>query len=224
MPIFEGKFFSIIFLGRQNPQILNHDFLINNKILPEDVEPFDELLLKEKPKQFTEFVSTPILTAINYNFIKIIIEENRYQITDLRFLDPLLSPIIPITKKYFGEILKYTPLKLGGINLNGIIKFADKEDEEVFDKQFGLYHKNLLEIFGDGEDIRLGLTLSFPWNKGILEVNLPKNKDCSEPGAINFNYEFKYENMDSFIKNLDDLEIIYDKFNNILDKLSIGRK
>ena len=45
MPLFEGKFFNIVFIGRLNPQILNHDFLLNNRVLPEDKEPFKTLVL-----------------------------------------------------------------------------------------------------------------------------------------------------------------------------------
>ena len=57
---------------------------------------------------------------------------------DFRFEDPLSSPIIHIKKKYFGDILKFTPFILGGVNFNGIIKFDDRKEEETFDKQFGI--------------------------------------------------------------------------------------
>ena len=61
MPSFKYKFFNIVVLGRHNPQILTHDFLINNKILPVTQEPFLTLLreAKEKVKPFNQFISTP---------------------------------------------------------------------------------------------------------------------------------------------------------------------
>ncbi|MCK4819585.1 hypothetical protein KA005_27705 [bacterium] len=41
------NFISIVALGGQNPQILNVDFLKNNKIIPIDEAPFDQLFKQE---------------------------------------------------------------------------------------------------------------------------------------------------------------------------------
>ena len=213
-------FFSIIFTGRQNPQILNHDFLIDNKVLPENEEPFKTLLSGENSKPFTDYISTPVITSLKYGPISIIVEENRFQIMDIRFENPLSSPIINITKKYFGDILRFTPFILGGVNFNGIIKFDDRKEEETFDKQLGIEREKVINIFGF-DDIRIGFSFSYPFNEGIVEVNLPKIKDRSKPGAINFNYEFKYKDIESFLGNLDDLPLIYEKFNIIIDLLNI---
>ena len=152
MPNFKETLFSIVFIGRFNPQILNHDFLVNNKILPEKEEPFKALFAKEDNKPFTEFMSTPVLTTIKYDSINIVIEESRFQIQDLNNTDPSTSPIVSITKKYFGEILKYTPISAGGINLNGIITFTDADDEQRFNETIGIskdwQELDLLSIHG----------------------------------------------------------------------------
>ncbi len=222
MPIFEGKFFSIIFLGKQNPQILNHDFLVNNKVLPKNKEPFKTLFSRKNAESFTDFVSTPVLVSIKYDTISITVEENRFQIMDFKFEDPLSSPIIQIAKKYFGDILKFTPFILGGVNFNGIIKFSDNKDEEMFDKQLGMEREKVSNIFRVN-NIRMGFSFSYPFNKGIVEINLPKLKDRSKPGTVNFNYEFKYENISNFIANLDDLPIVYKKFCELLESLKVRR-
>ncbi|MBI4334639.1 MAG: hypothetical protein HY673_25575 [Chloroflexi bacterium] len=96
MPSFEGRFFSIVLIGRQNPQILTHDFLLKNEVLPKDREPFKGLITEEGSLPFTEFISTPVITSITYGPISITIEENRYQITDNRFEDPPSSPIMSV--------------------------------------------------------------------------------------------------------------------------------
>ncbi len=223
MPTFKGNFFSIIFLGRQNPQILNHEFLINNNVLPENEEPFKTLFSRENTNPFTEFVSTPVITSLKYGPISIIVEENRFQIMDSRFEKPLSSPIINITKKYFGDILRFTPFILGGINFNGIIKFDDIKEEETFDKQLGIEREKVINIFGI-DDIRIGFSLSYPLNKGTIEINLPKIKDRSKPGGINFNYEFNYEDIDQFLGNLDDLPLVLEKFNTLINMLNIRRE
>jgi hypothetical protein len=112
MPSFKGQFFSIVFIGRQNPQILNHDFLFSHGVLPKDKEPFKNLFAKQDSQPFTEFISTPVITSIKYGPISLVVEENRYQIIDNRFEDPPSSPIIQITKKYFEELLRYLPVAI----------------------------------------------------------------------------------------------------------------
>ena len=223
MPEFEGKFFSIIFLGKQNPQILNHDFLIKNEVLPVDEEPFVSLFNQEDSNPFSDFISTPVLTSIKYGPISIIVEENRFQIMDLRFENILSSPIISITKKYFGDILRYTPFVMGGINFNGLIQFENSMDEYQFDTKLGFNREKIKKIIYT-EDIRLGFLVSYPWKNGLIELNLPKSKERSKPGGINFNYEFQYNDINTFIGNIDDLPLIYDEFNNIIDALKIRRE
>ena len=220
MATFKGRYFSIIFIGKQNPQILNHDFLVKHNILPENKEPFQTLFANSESNPFSEFISTPVLTSLKYGPIIITIEENRYQIVDNSFDEPLSSPIIEITKKYFGNILRYTPFIVGGFNFKGILKFDDLKDEESFDNNLGV-DRNRIRNLLDENDVRMGLTLSYPWNNGIIEINLPKAKERLKPGEINFNYEFNYKNIDDFIKRLDDLPLVYEKFINFIESFDI---
>ncbi|MCG3112567.1 MAG: hypothetical protein MCM46_12200 [Candidatus Manganitrophus sp. SB1] len=202
MPKFEGKAFNIVFIGRQNPQILNHDFLKSHHALPENIEPFRSLLDKKDAAPFSEFVSTPVLSMIKYGPISIVVEENRYQITDSIFTNATSSPILGITKKYFGDLLRYTPLQLGGVNLIGNIHFKDAEDEKKLDQLLGINRDRLIALSGVS-DIRSGLSFSFPWKEGMIEVQVTKLKDRSQPAAMTFNYEFRYKDIDSFLRNLD---------------------
>jgi len=221
MPVFEGRFFSIVLVGRQNPRILNHDFLIKHDVLPLDQHPFSELLALEEGKQFTEFVSVPVLATIKYGPISIVVEENRYQIIDNRLDDPASSPIIQITKNYFGKLLRYTPFQVGGVNLNGLIRFEDVEEEHKLDERLGLQRKALCDI-AESADVRAGLTFSAPWHKGVIEVQLPKPKERTQPGTMNLNYEFPYEGIDSFLANLDDIGLVWAKFRSILDWVGVS--
>jgi hypothetical protein len=118
--------------------------------------------------------------------------------------------------------LRYTPLQIGGINLNGIIEFADIDDEQAFDERVGFRRKSLLSMTGE-ERTRIGFIFNFPWSDGIVEVQLPKPKIQSNPGVLNFNYEFEYKNIDAFLEYLDNFGKIYDKFNNLLQSLNLRR-
>jgi len=220
MPSFDGKFFSIVFLGRQNPQILTHDFLMNNRLLPTDREPFRGLLAKRDGTPFTEFISTPVLTTIKYGPISMLVEENRYQIRDDTFEHPPTSPIIEITKAYFGKLLRYTPLQLGGVNLNGLLRFGDINDERQFDERLGVDRGRASGLVASA-DVRVSVNFSLPWHKGTAEIQLPKPRNPSQPGAINFNYEFQFTEIDSFLANLDDAGLVHDRFRELLDTLRV---
>jgi hypothetical protein len=220
MPNFKGQFFSIVLIGRHNPQILNHDFLINNEIIPVKDEPFKSIIAREDSKPFTEFISTPVLATIKYDSISIVVEDNRYQIKDGNYGDPTSSSIIQITRSYFGEVLKYTPLTLGGINLNGIITFKNEKGEQRFDENLGINRKNLCAYAGTA-DVMFGMDFSFPWLEGMVAVQIPKQRDHSKSCTINFNYEFKHDNMKSFLVNLDKVEQIHGKFRELLQSLGV---
>jgi hypothetical protein len=221
MPSFKGVFFSIVLLGRQNPQILNHDFLVKHGILPPDKEPFKDLLKQEDSQPFTEFISTPIISSIKYGFISIAVQENLYQITDSRLESPSESAIIPITKKYFGEILRYTPFLLGGINFNGSITFSNVDDEQRFDENSGI-NRNIINNLAGTINTRIGTILSFPSEEGVIEIQMIKPKDRALPGIINFNYEFEYKDIDSFLGNFDGTLSLYGKFVSFLRSLDVG--
>jgi len=220
MPNFKEQLFSIVVIGRLNPQILNHDFLINNEILPVSEEPFKSLLAKENGNPFTEFVSTPVLSSIKYDSISMVIEESRYQIKDSNYGNPVSSPIIDITKKYLGEILKHTPMTVGGINLSGNITFDDEKDEQGFNERFGVNKDTLISHAGT-EDIRIGMNIAFTWLEGFVDVQVPRSRGSSVSRAINFNYEFKYNNMKDFFGNLDKVDQIQGKFSELLKSLGV---
>jgi hypothetical protein len=220
VPTFEGQFLSIVFLGRHNPQILNHDFLVDQTVLPRDREPFQSLLAKERNKQFDQFISTPVMATIRYGPVSIIVDENRYQIKDDRLADPASSPIMGIARKYFGDLLRYTPLKVGGVNLNGVIRFTDEEDLGRFEQREGLNRQAISGLIGQPA-FRASLTLGFAWHKGLVEVRLHRAKNEPETIRANFNYEFGYSDIDSFLANLDDVGLVYQRFREFLASLEV---
>ena len=225
MSIFDLKLFSIVFIGRQNPQILNHDFLIKNEVLPVKREPFKSLIKDSSQKKppFTSYLSTPVVTALDYKWISIIVEENRFQIKDAKFKVPSKSPIITITKEYFGTLLKYTPFQLGGINFGGELKFSDLEEERNFDDRLGIDNKKF-ETYFKVNKVRISNRITFPWNDDQLELRIDKPKKDLNISNLNFNFEFTYENIDSFIGKLDKVDKVYMKFKEILLKLNVEMK
>jgi hypothetical protein len=85
MASFQGQSIGIVLLGRHNPQILNHDFLLKHKVLPVDQEPFASLLKQQEGQAFTEFICTPVISSLRYGPVNIVVEDGRFQIGDQRF-------------------------------------------------------------------------------------------------------------------------------------------
>ncbi len=225
MPSFTPKFFSIVLLGRQNPQILNHNFLIENNVIPVQSEPFKSLIEEssDKKQPFTEYISTPVVTTLRYKWISIIIEENRFQIKDDKFENPSKSLIIGITKNYFGNLLRYTPFRLGGINFFGELNFINEKDESDFDHVLGVdSHKS--QLFLKTAKARYSTKIDSSWNGDKIEIRINKPKEGLEKGEINFNYEYNYEDIDSFINKLYKTNNVYKKFNEILKLLKVKKK
>ncbi len=223
MPTFIPTFFSIVLVGRQNPQILNHDFLTKNNVLPVDTEPFISLLTNadEEKKPFTAFLSTPVVTTLSYDYISIIVEENRFQIKDDKFRIPSKSPIIFVIKKYFGELLRFTPFQVGGINFSGKLKFQDKKDEAYFDEGLGINTDNFKKLTDIQSDVKYSSRFDFPLGDDKIEIRIDKPKENIPISSINFNREFKYKDIDSFIGSFDKSDESYDFFIKILQKLKV---
>lgn len=216
----QPKFISIIFIGRQNPQILNHDFLLQNNILPTDKSPFREAVLGEnKEKPFSDFISTPVLSKLTYKNINIVIEESRYQILDSASVNPTESPIVEFTKRYFS-LLKYTPIALGGFNFNYLIQFGSKEERIAFENKFISDRNGVYKEIGI-VNFEIGLKIECPFNDNKIEITFGKLPGNDLLKAINFNYEFRYRDMNSFLANLDDSPILFGKLKDILTKLKV---
>jgi hypothetical protein len=219
----EPKFFSIILIGRLNPQILNHDFLLKNNIIPLEKSPFKDIVIG-KPEQnaFEDYVSTPVLSRLRYKNIDIVIEESRYQITDIGHISPSESSIIDFTKNYF-LLLKHTPLSFGGINFNSHLIFDSDKEKASFEDKFisnrdGFY-KNL-GINNFDVSIKLDFVLPGPQNK--VELSFNKLRASPLVKMINFNYGFSFTiGMEAFLKNLDDVSNLFQKYGEILTKLGV---
>lgn len=216
----QPKFFSIILIGRQNPQILNHDFLLKNNIIPFDKSPFKDIGTKQpEEKPFTGFLSTPVLTQLTYKNVNIVIEEGRYQITDNSNIPPTESSIVVFTKNYFS-VLKYTPFVLGGLNFNNLISFGSKDDKINFENKFISDRNGIYKELGIS-NFEISLQVDCPFNQNKMGISISKIIGNDLAKVLNFNYEFRYKDIDSFLGSLDEVSILFEKLKSILSKLNI---
>lgn len=220
MATFTEDFFSIVILGRMNPAILNHDFLVENDIIPKTVQPFSTLLQEPKGKQFTEFISTPVMSSIKYGQYSILVESQRLQAIDETGSKPHESVLLGIVKKYFG-VLEHTPVKLGGFNFRGKLVFANRADERQFDERLGIDYGKI-EGLTQSPAPRAHIFARWPYEDGNLLLQLNKQKDINSGCSLQLNFEFEYiESMDAFLERFDVIKKCHDEFARILSALGI---
>lgn len=211
------NFISFVALGGQNPQILNLDFLKANDIIPVKEPPFDELLKQEKPVK--KFVSVPGFANLVLENIEFIVDERRFQIREKDLSEWTDTRILEIAKKYF-EVLRYTPLKLVGVNLNSTITFKTTEEAGKFQELFLSKDGRLAQIISM-DNVTASIVLRYPYankrGRVMLTVDQP-NKE-NKKRTVNFNYEFDFTDWANFRSELDKISEIADYADSIVDEL-----
>jgi hypothetical protein len=220
MATFTEKQFSIVIMGGMNPSILNHDFLIRNEIIPANIAPFKDLLQKAEGHQFSEFVSSPIMSNIRYEYISLLVETQRLQALDLSGRKPSLSPIRDIVENYI-RTLPFTPLKVGGFNFRGSLRFDNEEDEVSLDQALGSNRDKIKKLV-ESPGVRSSHHLQWPYKNGFALIQATKPKGVSFECSLNFNYEFEYAgDIDAFMTNFALIEKCHDEFTQILARLEV---
>jgi hypothetical protein len=217
MPSYAPKFVNVVFIGNFNPQILTPQFLIEKGVIPASESPFKEIVLnKERP--FTEFTSTPIIVLLQYGNIVMVVEQNRYQISDnsesATFAN---SPISKITKNYFS-ILEHTPIMLGGLNINGQIIFNNNEELAKFEDQF-IRNRQEFQKRLKISTLELEPTLRFSYEDGVIKLQFTKLKENPLAYNVAFNYEFPNNDLGKFLSRLDAPNVVHAKFNELMEEL-----
>lgn len=211
------NFISFVALGRQNPQILNLDFLKANGIIAVDEPPFDDILKQEKPT--TKFVSVPGFTNLVLGNIAFIVDEQRFQIRDGAIREWTETKILDIAKKYY-EVLQYTPLKLVGMNLNSTISFGTPE-EAMNCQELCLPQDSPLARLISRDSISTSSILRYKYNKDGGRINLTiehPNKESSKR-IVNLNYEFDFTDWANFKKELEKISDVAQYCESVLNQI-----
>jgi hypothetical protein len=211
------NFISLVALGGLNPQILNVDFLKNNKIVPLNEPPFDKLFQQQKP--YTKFISTPVLSNLVLENIEFIVEEGRFQIRDVAISEWAETKIFNIAIQYF-KILHYTPLNIIGVNLNATIGFETLQEAQNFQKLFLPENSKIISILSK-DNVVADFILRYPYSDDSERIMLSlsqKNKSNKERIA-NLNYEFNFIDEKNFQTELSKISQIGKYFDLILNQL-----
>ncbi len=213
MATIQKNFASVVALGDQNPSILNIDFLKNNKIISVDHSPFDQ-----KPN----FISTPPFATIGFGPVEIQVEEQRLQVREAGLSDWNTS-IFNIAMNYY-KVLKYTPVKTVGLNLNCQIDFENAEESEVFQKLLLPEKSKIVEIISK-DNVDVSIRLRYPHTDcGKVLLTIDRSSPNKLQRQLNFNYEFNclkdgQTDWSMVETELSNIKNISDYFSDIIDKL-----
>jgi hypothetical protein len=180
------SFLSLVAVGSQNPQILNIDFLKQNKILPLDDPTFNEFI-KDKPP--TEFVSLPGFSKMVLNNIEFHIDVKRFQIRDNAVSDWLSTRILPIAVKYF-EILPHTPLSAIGLNFNFTMDFESESEEQKLIQALIPHNKVVSNLISsDKVDANCSFIYHCPEIGAQLTISIQNSINVDHQRILNMNFQ-----------------------------------
>ena len=212
--IINKNFFSMIVLGNFNPSILNIKFLTDKNIISND-----EKVLNEK--------YAPIFSVINFENMKLVIDYERFQVTEEKIDSFEKNRVIDFVTKYLS-ILEYTPIRVAGINFNidmkiDILKYLElikskklldilKTEQVILD--IGEKHFKNKEV----EIISIKSKVIYDDNNTI-QIGINKKND----DIFNLNYNFELQDLEKSSKRIfffrDNFKNIYNDFNNNLKNL-----
>jgi hypothetical protein len=173
-------------------------------------------------KSFSEFVSTPIFSSIRYGPIAIVVDGTRFQITDNGYFEhPETSVIVEMTRRYFGDLLKYTPLDVCGINFNGRVKFVGPDDERDFDSRLGIDRKSVEALAADGDSLKVSTTMRFRRRDAWIEIQASRPRDAEDACDINMNHESKLKSKEDLLERIAEFATLHREFSALLRSLGI---
>jgi len=213
LPEYIHNLFSVVVLGDMNPKILNHDWLIRERITPIKYHKSED----PEKTPFREFISTPPFSQLAYKDIIFTVELNKFQ---LLINAPEYSQVYSnIAKKYF-KTLPHTPLKKLGLNVSGAIKFNSKKEEMDFDNKYVKRGDALSKLIPAQKDIRFSFSVSYPKGKAYYLLDCKKDRE-GETARLSCNCEYDVNTLKQLTTNLDNAKIHIREMNRLVRSMAI---
>ena len=196
MAEYKHSFVNVTVLGRMNPQILTHDWLVKNKIIT-----WRDFVTRDKTKvPFSTYFNTPPMTQLAYGPLIFTIEESKFVLSDSK-AGIEKSKIYRMADKYF-DLLPHTPLTKVGFNVQGILTFKNTKEMKEFDSKYINCGEALKQMaIGKGE--RISFAVSTKEGKAVYRLTCTKHPE--EPKAIlGGNCEFDIKDSAGLLEILSD--------------------
>ena len=196
MAEYKHSFVNVTVLGRMNPQILTHDWLVKSKIIT-----WRDFVTRDKTKApFSTYFNTPPMTQLAYGPLVFTVEENKFVLLDSK-AGIGKTKIYRMAQQYF-KLLSHTPLTKVGFNVQGALTFKNPKEMKAFDSKYVNCGEALQQIaIGKGE--RISFAVSTKEGKAVYRLTCTKHPE--EPKAIlGGNCEFDIKDSTGLLEILSD--------------------
>ena len=175
MAEYKHNFVNVTVLGRMNPQILTHDWLVKNRI----INSRDFVNKDANQLAFSNYVNIPPMTQLAYGPLVFTVEENKFVLSDSK-AGIGKTKIYRMARQYF-KLLSHTPLTKVGFNVQGTLTFKNAREMKEFDSKYISCGEALKQIaIGKGE--KISFIVNTKKGKAVYRLTCTKHPD--EPKAI----------------------------------------
>lgn len=202
---------NVVVIGNMNPQILNHNWLSEEKIIPPKLRASGQDIVP-----FSNYISTPPFASITYGKLSFNVDINKFTLQDNQ--NDLNSEMFNIAKKYFSK-LSHTPVQKLGFNLHATVKFNSAEEEKRFINKWISSIDSLKELFND-RNIQLGFTVISKKGKVCYQLSCIRNRIDRKNILLNCNCEFDVSNTSQLVKYLSEAGQYISQMNKLSRSLS----
>jgi len=211
MSIYTQTKINVVVIGKMNPQILNHNWLLKEKIIPPKL-----LLSGQDILPFSNYISTPPYTTITYGKLSFSVELNKFILEANQ--NDLDKGMFSIVKKYFSK-LSHTPVHKLGFNLHATVKFDSTIEEKRFINNWISSCESLKELFND-RNIQLGFSVISTKGKVCYQFNCIRNKIDRKNILLHCNREFDVSNTNQLVEYLSEAGQYISQMNKLNRSLS----
>ncbi len=211
MSVYTQTKINVVVIGNMNPQILNHNWLLKEKIIPPKL-----LASGQDVVPFSNYVSTPPFTTITYGKLSFNVDINRFTLQGNQ--NDLNTEVFSIAKKYFSK-LSHTPVQKLGFNLYATVKFDSTEEEKGFINKWVSSSDSLKELFNN-RNIQLGFTVISKKGKVRYQLSCIRKSVDRKNILLNCNCEFDVSNTNQLVKYLSEAGQYISQMNKLNRSLS----
>lgn len=205
----EYSVLTIVAAGGQNPNIINHDFLVSKSIIAEATDPPVSII-------------TPPVSQLTYENFRITVEQARFVIDQKLTKDTGLFASQYI-KRYY-EVLPYTPMSAFGVNLSGEVTWeSEKEYFNFRDSSFG--KGDLLRSATSTSNWLMGYSLKYNNSPYITTLTIdPPSSDWKCRIKTNSHRGLDENQMDIFLKEICEIETLLNSVKEVFSAFLNGGK
>lgn len=172
----------VILAKNHNPSIVSKEWLKLHGIVEEN-------------ENFSKFIHTPILSYVETDNFRLIVDPDRLQISLVKINDENIESLPNITEKYISQ-LPETPYTAIGLNYNYNIELQAESLKRIFNPHKDKFTKLFTENY------QLGGMIIFNHSNFIVKIDIKPTFNETEKIIVNFNFHCDSEKIEEIEKRI----------------------